>query len=68
MPDYGEGDWRTQIDEPNRELAGIVGHPIRLFAYAFGLWSGAAFAHLRRAGYTGAFQLCVGVLRTLERR
>jgi peptidoglycan/xylan/chitin deacetylase (PgdA/CDA1 family) len=57
VPGYGPADWRTQIDAPTRELAGIVGHPIRLFAYPFGLWSSAAFPHLQEAGFTAAFQL-----------
>jgi peptidoglycan/xylan/chitin deacetylase (PgdA/CDA1 family) len=54
---YGDADWATQITAPNRELAGIVGHPIRLFAYPYGLWNSAAFPHLAAAGYTAAFQL-----------
>jgi peptidoglycan/xylan/chitin deacetylase (PgdA/CDA1 family) len=57
VPGYGPADWRTQIEEPTRELAGIVGHPIRLFAYPFGLWSSAAFPHLRQARLRAAFQL-----------
>jgi peptidoglycan/xylan/chitin deacetylase (PgdA/CDA1 family) len=57
VPEYGAADWPRQIDAPARELAGIVGHPIRVFAYPFGLWSTAAFAHLRAAGFTAAFQL-----------
>ena len=35
----------------------LVGHPVRLFAYPFGLWSPEAFAHLDAAGYVAAFQL-----------
>jgi peptidoglycan/xylan/chitin deacetylase (PgdA/CDA1 family) len=54
---YAKADWPTQIDAPMRELATLVGHPIRLFAYPYGLWSPGAFAHLRSAGLTGAFQL-----------
>jgi peptidoglycan/xylan/chitin deacetylase (PgdA/CDA1 family) len=57
VPEYTGGDWRQQIDQPTRELAQIVGHPIRLFAYPFGLWSAAAIPHLWSAGFTGAFQL-----------
>jgi peptidoglycan/xylan/chitin deacetylase (PgdA/CDA1 family) len=57
VTDYADGDWGTQIDAPTRELAGIVGHPIRLFAYPFGLWSSAAFGPFRQAGYRAAFQL-----------
>jgi peptidoglycan/xylan/chitin deacetylase (PgdA/CDA1 family) len=57
VPGYAAGDWRTQITEPTRRLARLVGHPIHLFAYPYGLWSPTAFAHLRRAGFTAAFQL-----------
>jgi peptidoglycan/xylan/chitin deacetylase (PgdA/CDA1 family) len=57
VTEYGEGDWTRQLDDPARELARIVGHPIRLFAYPFGLWSSAAFPHLREAGFSAAFQL-----------
>ena len=54
---YTGADWETQIDAPTRELAALVGHPIRLFAYPYGLWSAGAFAHLQEAGLTAAFQL-----------
>jgi len=40
-----------------RELEKLVGHPIRLFAYPFGLWDDRAPLQLRRAGFTAAFQL-----------
>ena len=42
---------------PAAKLAKLVGHPVRLFAYPFGLWSPEAFAHLDDAGYVAAFQL-----------
>jgi peptidoglycan/xylan/chitin deacetylase (PgdA/CDA1 family) len=54
---YGGGDWHAELEAPRDELAAIVGHPIRLFAYPYGRWSPAAFSHLARAAYTGAFQL-----------
>jgi len=57
VPQYTDADWARQLTEPRDELAGIVGHPVRLFAYPFGLWSVAAFAHLRQAGFVAAFQL-----------
>ncbi len=57
VDEYAGDDWRTQIDEPTRELARIVGHPVRYFAYPFGVWSPDAFAHLREAGLRAAFQL-----------
>lgn len=57
VPRYAGEDWAKQIDEPTRELQRIVGHPIRVFAYPFGLWSASAFAHLREARFSAAFQL-----------
>jgi peptidoglycan/xylan/chitin deacetylase (PgdA/CDA1 family) len=57
VPQYRGGDWRTQLTDPAAKLAKLVGHPVRLFAYPFGLWSPEAFAHLDDAGYVAAFQL-----------
>jgi peptidoglycan/xylan/chitin deacetylase (PgdA/CDA1 family) len=57
VPDYADGDWETQLVAPAAELARLVGHPVRLFAYPNGLWSREAFAHLDAAGYVAAFQL-----------
>jgi peptidoglycan/xylan/chitin deacetylase (PgdA/CDA1 family) len=57
VPEYGAADWRKQIDEPGAELEQLVGHPIRLFAYPFGLWDPAAIPHLWQAGLKAAFQL-----------
>jgi peptidoglycan/xylan/chitin deacetylase (PgdA/CDA1 family) len=57
VPGYAGSDWRVQIDAPTRELAHLVGHPIRLFAYPFGLWDAAAIPHLWHAGLVAAFQL-----------
>ena len=54
---YAGADWRTELVQPKAELERIVGRPVRLFAYPYGLWSRAAFAHLRAAGYVAAFQL-----------
>jgi peptidoglycan/xylan/chitin deacetylase (PgdA/CDA1 family) len=54
---YTAADWPRQLIEPRDELAGIVGHPVRLFAYPDGLWSPTAFEHLHQAGFTAAFQL-----------
>ena len=36
---YTEADWQRQLIEPRDELARIVGHPVRLFAYPDGLWT-----------------------------
>jgi peptidoglycan/xylan/chitin deacetylase (PgdA/CDA1 family) len=57
VPQYAGDDWTKQIDEPTRELEQIVGHRIGVFAYPFGLWSAAAFSHLRDARLGAAFQL-----------
>jgi peptidoglycan/xylan/chitin deacetylase (PgdA/CDA1 family) len=57
VPQYRGGDWQTQLVAPARKLAKLVGHPVRLFAYPFGLWSTQAFSHLDNAGYVAAFQL-----------
>ena len=43
--------------EPTRALERLVGHRIRLFAYPYGRHDRAAAAHLRRAGFSAAFQL-----------
>jgi peptidoglycan/xylan/chitin deacetylase (PgdA/CDA1 family) len=57
VPSYAGSDWRKQIDEPTRQLSDLVGHPIRLFAYPFGLWNPAAIPHLWDAGFLAGFQL-----------
>lgn len=54
---YQGADWRIQIEQPTKQLAHIVGHPIRYFAYPYGVWSAAAFPHLAQAGLIAAFQL-----------
>jgi peptidoglycan/xylan/chitin deacetylase (PgdA/CDA1 family) len=54
---YTAADWPRQLIEPRDELAGIVGHPVRLFAYPDGLWSPAAFPYLQHGRFTAAFQL-----------
>jgi peptidoglycan/xylan/chitin deacetylase (PgdA/CDA1 family) len=57
VPDYAGTDWTTQIEAPARELERLVGHPIRLFAYPFGLRDNDAIPHLVRAGLRAGFQL-----------
>ena len=39
VPQYRSQDWHTQLVAPAAQLAKLVGHPVRLFAYPFGLWS-----------------------------
>jgi peptidoglycan/xylan/chitin deacetylase (PgdA/CDA1 family) len=57
VPDYDGEDWDPQLVGPAAKLKQIVGHPVRLFAYPFGLWDREAFAHLDDSGYVAAFQL-----------
>lgn len=54
---YRGKDWRVQLNQPARQLAGIVGHPIRWFAYPYGSWRPAALSHVAAAGYAAAWQL-----------
>ena len=57
VPTYAGTDWRIELTAPRHELEGLVGHPVRLFAYPYGVWSPGVIPHLRTAGYTAAFQL-----------
>ena len=57
VPTYRGDDWRVQLVTPARELGGLVGHRVRLFAYPYGRWVRAAFPKLQQAGYVAAFQL-----------
>jgi peptidoglycan/xylan/chitin deacetylase (PgdA/CDA1 family) len=54
---YTAADWPTEVEASTRDLERLVGHPVRLFAYPYGVYDRAAFAHLRRARFSGAFQL-----------
>ena len=49
--------WAIQLDQPRAQLAEILGHPVDLLAYPFGVWSQEALAHVTAAGYRAAFQL-----------
>jgi peptidoglycan/xylan/chitin deacetylase (PgdA/CDA1 family) len=49
--------WTTQLDQPRAQLAEILGHPVDLMAYPFGVWSQEALSHVSAAGYWAAFQL-----------
>ena len=49
--------WSEQLDRPRAELADILGHPVDLFAYPFGVWSPEALPRVEAAGYRAAFQL-----------
>jgi peptidoglycan/xylan/chitin deacetylase (PgdA/CDA1 family) len=57
VPQYEGSDWRTEITAPTRDLQRLVGHPIRLFAYPYGLHDSQAIPYLWSAGLRAAFQL-----------
>jgi peptidoglycan/xylan/chitin deacetylase (PgdA/CDA1 family) len=57
VPEYQGADWAKQLGEPKLELTKLLGHPVHLFAYPFGLWDRRAFPNLRRVGFRAAFQL-----------
>lgn len=52
-----DGQWVTQLDQPKARLAEILGHPVDLMAYPYGVWSPEALPHVSAAGYRSAFQL-----------
>jgi peptidoglycan/xylan/chitin deacetylase (PgdA/CDA1 family) len=54
---YTDSDWETQITAPTAQLAQLTGHPIKYFAYPYGLWNDEAIVHLKQAGFVAAFQL-----------
>jgi peptidoglycan/xylan/chitin deacetylase (PgdA/CDA1 family) len=49
--------WETQLTAPAAELAEIVGSPVDLVAYPFGVWSPESLDRVAAAGYRAAFQL-----------
>ncbi|RKQ86309.1 polysaccharide deacetylase [Solirubrobacter pauli] len=57
VPEYAGADWETQVEQPTRALEKLVGHPVRLFAYPFGLRTREAIPHLLKAGLRAGFQL-----------
>ncbi len=54
---YTDADWEQQITKPTKQLEEITGHPIKIFAYPYGLWNEAAIPHLKQAGFVAAYQL-----------
>jgi len=54
---YRGTDWQVQLVRPRAELEKILGHPVVHFAYPYGAWDTADFAHLAAAGYQSAYQL-----------
>jgi peptidoglycan/xylan/chitin deacetylase (PgdA/CDA1 family) len=49
--------WATQLDQPRAQLTEILGHPVDLIAYPYGMWSQEALTRVNAAGYRAAFQL-----------
>jgi peptidoglycan/xylan/chitin deacetylase (PgdA/CDA1 family) len=49
--------WTTEVNQPKAKLAEILGHPVDLLAYPYGVWSPEALARVSEAGYRAAFQL-----------
>lgn len=54
---YLGNDWQKQIAAPTKQLEEITGHPIKIFAYPYGLWNPEAIPHLKEAGFVAAYQL-----------
>lgn len=54
---YGAKDWAMQFEEPRALLQKISGQPVDSFAFPYGAWNDAALPHLKKAGYSTAFQL-----------
>lgn len=54
---YRGADWKEQVEAPKRQLEEIVGHPIRWWAYPYGVWRRPALPRLESAGFAAAFQL-----------
>lgn len=50
-------DFRIQFTEPRKTLEELVGHPVTVLAYPFGLWNRSVVPRVEQAGYTAAFQL-----------
>lgn len=54
---YAGPDWDTQLAKPRATLEGIIGAPVRHFAYPYGAWSPDDLTHLDQAGYVTGYQL-----------
>jgi peptidoglycan/xylan/chitin deacetylase (PgdA/CDA1 family) len=50
-------DWDVQLVGPKARLVEILGHPVDLIAYPYGMWSQEALTRVNTAGYRAAFQL-----------
>ena len=49
--------WRSQLENPMKQLTKITGKKIETFAYPYGAWNNKVVAVLKRLGITTAFQL-----------
>lgn len=54
---YQGDDWKIQLEEPKAKLEGIIGKPVKYFAYPFGLWNREALPEIQKRGYAAAFTL-----------
>ena len=54
---YQGEDWKIQLEEPKTKLEGIIGKPVKYFAYPFGLWNKQALPEIQKRGYVAAFTL-----------
>lgn len=54
---YTEDDNQLQLVEPKKTLEDLLGHPVRFFAYPFGVYDEASSLNVEKAGYTAAFAL-----------
>jgi peptidoglycan/xylan/chitin deacetylase (PgdA/CDA1 family) len=50
-------EWATQLVQPKARLEQVLGHPVDLMAYPYGVWSQEALGQVAAAGYRAAFQL-----------
>jgi peptidoglycan/xylan/chitin deacetylase (PgdA/CDA1 family) len=57
LDQLAEADRDVQLVAPKAQLAEILGHPVDLIAFPYGMWSQEALAQVHAAGYRAAFQL-----------
>jgi peptidoglycan/xylan/chitin deacetylase (PgdA/CDA1 family) len=56
-----DDQWHTQLDEPAATLAEVLGRPVDVMAYPFGVWAPRTLPHVTEARYRAAFQLAEAV-------
>ncbi|MEO5953447.1 MAG: polysaccharide deacetylase family protein, partial [Chloroflexia bacterium] len=54
---YTEEDNNIQLVQPKKTLEDLLGHPVKFFAYPFGVYDGPSAQNVEKAGYVGAFSL-----------